>query len=157
MKQYIHQQKLLAITWILSMDLILLLLKRIIVSIFLKKSRGIREKLRILNYYQQKRYVFLSTYSIKFGYVTAIELTYYQLVRLINFIRRQSSLGTCFACSNTYSSIEELCQHMTAENHFTQIPDSNHSLWRDPKYEHSFISFEIDMINVIWIIYNYDK
>ncbi|KAI8921309.1 hypothetical protein DFJ77DRAFT_449318 [Powellomyces hirtus] len=61
-------------------------------------------------------------------------LDFYESIKLINFIRKQTSLCSCYACAKTFDGIEQMTAHMETEKHFTQLPNKDADLWKDPQY-----------------------
>ncbi|KAI8999357.1 hypothetical protein BC832DRAFT_519131, partial [Gaertneriomyces semiglobifer] len=62
------------------------------------------------------------------------QLDFYASIRLVNYIRKQTSLCTCFACSETFDTFVELTAHLDSSGHCSQIPNTEHPLWNDPQY-----------------------
>lgn len=63
-----------------------------------------------------------------------IGLDFYQSIKLINYIRKQTSLCRCYSCGATYNSIDAMTAHMERERHFSQVPNRDASFWNDPQY-----------------------
>lgn len=61
-------------------------------------------------------------------------LDFYQIIALINYIRHQSSLGSCFCCSKTFNSENELTKHLKESDCITKFVPMGASFWKDPKY-----------------------
>ena len=62
------------------------------------------------------------------------KLDFYSCIRLINFIRRQTSLCTCYVCGENAINLEQLSEHMRQKGHFATIPGKEHSIWTDSIY-----------------------
>ncbi|KAI8640574.1 hypothetical protein BD408DRAFT_347794 [Parasitella parasitica] len=62
------------------------------------------------------------------------ELDFYQIIRLINFIRHQSSLGTCFSCGKVTDSETELEEHLKQEDCIAKFVPMDAPFWIDPRY-----------------------
>lgn len=56
------------------------------------------------------------THKFDFADVTKSS-SFYQKVKLVNFIRRKVHLKQCLSCENSCESVEELLQHMTESDH----------------------------------------
>lgn len=69
-----------------------------------------------------------------------MNLTFYQQIKLINFIRRQVHLNLCIYCSKTFDNKDELLEHMQMESHMKPPLDS--SEWDQPQY--FFSTYEND-------------
>ncbi|KAJ3160571.1 hypothetical protein HDU86_000328 [Geranomyces michiganensis] len=61
-------------------------------------------------------------------------LDFYGAIRLINFIRKQTSYCTCYSCRKAFDTIEEMTAHMEAQKHFNGVPSEDADLWSDPQY-----------------------
>ncbi|KAL5015294.1 hypothetical protein ScPMuIL_009564 [Solemya velum] len=61
-----------------------------------------------------------------------LDLSFYQQVKLINYIRRQVHLGTCYGCEGTFDSKHALLEHMHTDGHTNSIPRP--SVWDRPEY-----------------------
>ncbi|XP_052251301.1 zinc finger protein 277-like isoform X3 [Dreissena polymorpha] len=62
----------------------------------------------------------------------SLRLTYYQQVKLVNFIRRQVHLGVCIGCGGKFDSRPALLDHMHEAEHSSLIPET--SIWDQPQY-----------------------
>eukprot|EP00096_Caligus_rogercresseyi_P008554 TRINITY_DN2755_c0_g1_i1.p1 TRINITY_DN2755_c0_g1~~TRINITY_DN2755_c0_g1_i1.p1 ORF type:complete len:491 (-),score=171.02 TRINITY_DN2755_c0_g1_i1:16-1488(-) len=60
------------------------------------------------------------------------KMSFYQQVKVINFIRRQVHLATCISCLEKFSSREELMLHMDESSHF-RLPDDKEE-WDQSQY-----------------------
>lgn len=63
---------------------------------------------------------------------TTLKLTFYQQVKLINYIRRQMYQKNCFMCNKIFSSKSELNNHMIETGHISSIPSKD--IWDQPRY-----------------------
>ncbi|KAI9205862.1 uncharacterized protein BJ171DRAFT_567167 [Polychytrium aggregatum] len=63
-------------------------------------------------------------------------LDFYGLIRLINYIRRATSLSKCFSCDLELSSMAELVEHFQSSGHASEqaIPASDGVFWSDPQF-----------------------
>ncbi|KAJ3023552.1 hypothetical protein HKX48_002425 [Thoreauomyces humboldtii] len=61
-------------------------------------------------------------------------LDFYESIKLINFIRKQTSLCSCYACGASFDSIDQVTVHMTEKSHFANIPGKDADFWKDPQY-----------------------
>ncbi|KAI9279844.1 hypothetical protein BY458DRAFT_501828 [Sporodiniella umbellata] len=61
------------------------------------------------------------------------ELDFYQTIILINYIRHQSSLNTCFSCGTQLENLSNLPEHLK-EKKCTEAIDKEAEFWKDPKY-----------------------
>ncbi|KAL4226433.1 hypothetical protein ACF0H5_014416 [Mactra antiquata] len=61
-----------------------------------------------------------------------LNLSYYQQVKLVNYIRRQGHLGICIGCDNKFDSQTVLLDHMHEENHTNKLPHI--TVWDQPQY-----------------------
>ncbi|CAH1783503.1 unnamed protein product, partial [Owenia fusiformis] len=61
-----------------------------------------------------------------------LQLTFYQQIKLVNYIRRQIHQSRCINCDDSFESKKELLQHMSDRCHFSQPTDS--SVWDQPQY-----------------------
>lgn len=57
-------------------------------------------------------------------------LSFYQQVKMINFIRRCVYLNTCLGCSEILENRERLLEHLSWSNHFTPNKDD----WNQPQF-----------------------
>lgn len=62
----------------------------------------------------------------------SLKLSFYQQVKLINYIRRQVHLHACLFCGDKFGSKEEMMEHLTEKEHF-KIPDDT-EIWDQPEY-----------------------
>jgi hypothetical protein len=63
-----------------------------------------------------------------------LELDFYQIIALINYIRHQSSLGKCFSCTKTLKSEIDLTNHFKESGCVSKFVPMDASFWKDPKY-----------------------
>ncbi|TPX66999.1 hypothetical protein SpCBS45565_g04114 [Spizellomyces sp. 'palustris'] len=61
-------------------------------------------------------------------------LDFYGSIKLINYIRKQTSLCRCYACGAEFEGLSEMTAHMKATEHFSQLPDKEAEFWTDPQY-----------------------
>nr|XP_022299535.1 zinc finger protein 277-like isoform X2 [Crassostrea virginica] len=61
-----------------------------------------------------------------------LNLNFYQQIKLINFMRRQIYLGTCFGCGEKFDERRALVEHMHTQQHVDKLPES--SAWDQPQY-----------------------
>jgi len=61
-----------------------------------------------------------------------LQLTFYQQIKLINFIRRKVHLNSCSYCDAKFRSANELFEHMKVSDHSRQIPSIK--VWDQPEY-----------------------
>ncbi|XP_052779243.1 zinc finger protein 277-like [Mya arenaria] len=61
-----------------------------------------------------------------------LNLTYYQQVKLVNYIRRQVHLGVCIGCGEKFGERSVLLDHMHHSGHSSSVPDT--SEWDQPQY-----------------------
>lgn len=71
--------------------------------------------------------------EIKEGSDSFIELDFYQTIVLINYIRHQSSLSTCFSCGTNLESLSNLPEHLKEKNCIASL-NKEAEFWKDPKY-----------------------
>ncbi|XP_014678679.1 PREDICTED: zinc finger protein 277-like, partial [Priapulus caudatus] len=64
--------------------------------------------------------------------ISSQQLSFYQQVKLVNFIRRQMHQHRCPYCDSRLSSEKELEDHMQKEGHVGKVPDS--CTWDQPQY-----------------------
>ncbi|KAJ1959816.1 hypothetical protein H4R35_007603, partial [Dimargaris xerosporica] len=84
----------------------------------------------------------------------AHHLDFYKTVTLINYVRRQASLGVCVGCDANVGSLIQLADHMTANGCFAKLPPGpSHPIWADPQY--LFPTYEDDPL-LIWVDDNDD-
>eukprot|EP00095_Tigriopus_kingsejongensis_P009324 maker-scaffold486_size158769-snap-gene-0.29 protein:Tk09324 transcript:maker-scaffold486_size158769-snap-gene-0.29-mRNA-1 annotation:"zinc finger protein 277" len=62
----------------------------------------------------------------------SLKLSFYQQVKLINYVRRQVHLNMCIFCSDKFETKDELLEHMGKSEHF-KIPEQTDS-WDQPEY-----------------------
>ncbi|CEP14921.1 hypothetical protein [Parasitella parasitica] len=62
------------------------------------------------------------------------DLDFYQIIRLINYIRHQSSLSTCFSCGKVMNSETELEEHLKQADCISKFVPMDASFWIDPRY-----------------------
>ncbi|WAR26888.1 ZN277-like protein [Mya arenaria] len=60
-----------------------------------------------------------------------LNLTYYQQVKLVNYIRRQVHLGVCIGCGEKFGERSVLLDHMHHSGHSSSVPDT--SEWDQPQ------------------------
>lgn len=58
-------------------------------------------------------------------------LSFYNQVKLINYIRRQQFSDLCFVCKKEFQSKEDLYKHLNDSEHSKQLPDQE--LWDQPE------------------------
>ncbi|KAJ1972005.1 hypothetical protein H4R35_004922 [Dimargaris xerosporica] len=79
----------------------------------------------------------------------AHHLDFYKTVTLINYVRRQASLGICVGCDANVGGLTQLADHMTANGCFAKLPPGlSHPIWADPQY--LFPTYEDDPL-LIWV------
>uniref|UniRef100_A0A8C5EIF8 C2H2-type domain-containing protein n=1 Tax=Gouania willdenowi TaxID=441366 RepID=A0A8C5EIF8_GOUWI len=61
-----------------------------------------------------------------------LSLSFYQQVKLVNFIRRQIHQSRCYGCSQSFDSPADVLLHINAEDHVMKLPDT--SAWDQPQY-----------------------
>ncbi|XP_058118653.1 zinc finger protein 277 [Anopheles ziemanni] len=59
-------------------------------------------------------------------------MSFYQRVKVVNFIRRQMHIRKCIACEQQFNDYKSLCEHMDAEEHYRLSKES--SGWDQPEY-----------------------
>ncbi|KAI9478839.1 MAG: hypothetical protein EXX96DRAFT_595937 [Benjaminiella poitrasii] len=62
------------------------------------------------------------------------DLDFYQVIVLINYIRHQSSISTCFSCEKTFDSELELTDHYSHGNCISKFIAMDASFWKDPRF-----------------------
>ncbi|ORE09300.1 hypothetical protein BCV72DRAFT_66514 [Rhizopus microsporus var. microsporus] len=60
-------------------------------------------------------------------------LDFYQTIVLINYIRHQSSLNTCFSCGSVLENLSDLPAHLKENKCITKL-STDAEFWKDPKY-----------------------
>lgn len=70
------------------------------------------------------------------------QLSFYNQVKLVNYIRRQVYSKQCFICKKQTNSMEELRTHLKENDHIKQFPDCEH--WDQPEFY--FSTFEDDSL-----------
>merc|ERR1719468_424217 len=70
------------------------------------------------------------------------QLSFYNQVKLVNYIRRQVYSKQCFICKKQTNSMGELRTHLKENNHIKQFPDCEH--WDQPEFY--FSTFEDDSL-----------
>ncbi len=81
------------------------------------------------------------------------KLSFYQQVKLLNYIRRQVYLKTCFVCRHQAESSDELREHLKRTEHVKNFPEPD--LWDQPEYY--FSTFEDDSLLCLLDDSAYDK
>lgn len=76
-------------------------------------------------------------------------LSFYQQVKLVNYIRRQVHLNTCIGCQQVSLNRESLLEHMTWTNHMEPGPVSQ---WDQPEYyfptyENDYLLYALEDLN----------
>ena len=61
------------------------------------------------------------------------QLSFYDLVKFVNYVRRMNYASKCFTCLEQFESDMGLFAHLTNCSHI-QLPDSTHPLWRETQY-----------------------
>lgn len=61
-------------------------------------------------------------------------LDFYQIIALINYIRHQNSLGTCFSCGKNVENENELTSHLAQSDCIKTFVPMDAPFWKDPKY-----------------------
>ncbi|KAJ3300423.1 hypothetical protein HDU76_006087 [Blyttiomyces sp. JEL0837] len=62
-------------------------------------------------------------------------LDFYGVIRLINFLRLKAAHTTCFGCSQSFDTMEELTTHFSTTDHIqTMLPAKDSPCLQDPKY-----------------------
>lgn len=69
-----------------------------------------------------------------------MNLTFYQQIKLINFMRRQLHLNLCIFCSERFENKDDLLEHMQTEGHMKPTDDVTE--WDQPQY--FFSTYEND-------------
>ncbi|KAI8992423.1 hypothetical protein BDB01DRAFT_716824 [Pilobolus umbonatus] len=62
------------------------------------------------------------------------DLDFYATIVLINYIRHQSSLNTCFSCGCTVKDLAELPAHLKSSHCISHFVPKDASFWKDPRY-----------------------
>jgi hypothetical protein len=65
---------------------------------------------------------------------TQLDLDFYQIIVLINYIRHQSSLGACFSCKKPFKTETELADHYVKEDCITKFVPMDAAFWKDPRF-----------------------
>ncbi|PVV03831.1 hypothetical protein BB560_001699 [Smittium megazygosporum] len=65
---------------------------------------------------------------------STFNLTFYEFIALINFIRIKSSNSLCFGCDERFGSYSDLATHMKNSRCSSAIPDKSSTIWADSKY-----------------------
>ncbi|KAJ3088472.1 hypothetical protein HK102_008662 [Quaeritorhiza haematococci] len=78
-------------------------------------------------------------------------LDFYQTLKLINYIRRETSMLRCYSChAGAFETMEQLEEHMQGEGHFANVPQiGKANFWDDPQYlfptyENDPLLFDVD-------------
>ncbi|XP_077452186.1 zinc finger protein 277 isoform X1 [Stigmatopora argus] len=71
-----------------------------------------------------------------------LNLTFYQQVKLVNFIRRQIHQNRCYACQDKFRCREDVVRHLQDERHTMRLPPS--ATWNQPQYY--FPTYENDAL-----------
>lgn len=61
-----------------------------------------------------------------------LNLNFYQQIKLINFMRRQIYLGSCYGCGEKFTDKRVLVEHMHSQQHVDRFPEP--SVWDQPQY-----------------------
>lgn len=70
------------------------------------------------------------THKVNFDFETS-DKTFYEKVKIVNFVRRQMFLMQCITCNQRFSQMSELYSHLSENNHFTL---GNRDDWDLPQY-----------------------
>lgn len=62
---------------------------------------------------------------------SASDLSFYQQVKLVNFIRRQIHQNQCYGCRGSFGSRGAVLAHIQAQGHVMTLPDV--STWDQPQ------------------------
>lgn len=62
---------------------------------------------------------------------SASDLSFYQQVKLVNFIRRQIHQNRCYGCQLTLDSRDAVLAHLRTQGHVMMLPDP--STWDQPQ------------------------
>uniref|UniRef100_A0AAG5DM27 C2H2-type domain-containing protein n=1 Tax=Anopheles atroparvus TaxID=41427 RepID=A0AAG5DM27_ANOAO len=73
----------------------------------------------------------VETHSFDFA-ETVNGMSFYQRVKVVNFIRRQMHIRKCIACGEQFADLHSLCEHLVAESHHRL--DKELSGWDQPEY-----------------------
>ncbi|KAM9384406.1 zinc finger protein 277 [Pholidichthys leucotaenia] len=73
---------------------------------------------------------------------TELDLSFYQQVKLVNFIRRQMHQSRCYSCEQQFDGRDGVLLHIGAEGHVMKLPDV--SVWDQPQYY--FPTYENDAL-----------
>ncbi|XP_042562765.1 zinc finger protein 277 [Clupea harengus] len=73
---------------------------------------------------------------------TQLNLTFYQQIKLVNFIRREIHQCRCYSCHEKFSSKADVLHHVTDAGHVMALPDT--STWDQPEYY--FPTYENDAL-----------
>ncbi|XP_053659144.1 zinc finger protein 277 [Anopheles marshallii] len=63
---------------------------------------------------------------------SVVGMSFYQRVKVVNFIRRQMHIRKCIACGEQYNDYECLCKHLEESDHF--LLDKANCAWDQPEY-----------------------
>ncbi|XP_050067274.1 zinc finger protein 277 [Anopheles maculipalpis] len=63
---------------------------------------------------------------------TVVSMSFYQRVKVVNFIRRQMHIRKCIGCGEQYNDYDSLCKHLEEANHF--LLDKESCAWDRPEY-----------------------
>lgn len=79
----------------------------------------------------------------KFDFTRVREgLGFYQQIKVVNFLRKQVYLNTCFVCSEKFQSHSELLSHLSSSTHDNSVVSQ--SLWDQPQFY--FPTYENDQL-----------
>lgn len=61
-------------------------------------------------------------------------MDFYQTIVLINYIRHQNSIGTCFSCGRVMDNETALTEHLSKEDCISKFVPMDAPFWKDPRY-----------------------
>uniref|UniRef100_A0A3B5PTD7 Zinc finger protein 277 n=1 Tax=Xiphophorus maculatus TaxID=8083 RepID=A0A3B5PTD7_XIPMA len=71
-----------------------------------------------------------------------LNLSFYQQVKLVNYIRRQIHQSRCYGCQKKFDSRADMMDHVISEGHVMKLPET--STWDQPQYY--FPTYENDAL-----------
>ncbi|CAF89879.1 unnamed protein product, partial [Tetraodon nigroviridis] len=70
---------------------------------------------------------------------TRLDLSFYQQVKLVNFIRRQIHQNRCYGCQRAFGSRDAVLAHVQSQGHVMMLPDA--SAWDQPHRRPSLLRY----------------
>jgi hypothetical protein len=72
--------------------------------------------------------------------ILILDLSLYQAIRYINYLRECTHQLTCQDCSLVFESMDALTEHYQTTQHVHTFPNPEHKVWTEPRFMFPIVS-----------------